>query len=97
MSIKQSQAVRLDESTLVDYAGVYYSPELQAVYEIRADGKLVTAHLRGLQGSLTPGPADFFTLAGLSLRFTRDDNRRVNGFRLWEIRARGVEFIRSNL
>ena len=86
----------LEEGRLAEYCGVYYSPELQTAYELCVkNGKLATTHPRGLRGALTPGQKDFFVLPGVSLRFYRNKNMQIEGFHLWELRARNIEFTRS--
>jgi CubicO group peptidase (beta-lactamase class C family) len=66
---------------LAEYAGGYYSEELDVVYKlIVKDGKLLMT--RRKYGPLAPQPVaqDVFTVPGTgSLRFTRDAQNRVTG------------------
>jgi hypothetical protein len=84
---------------LAQLAGDYYSPELGTVYMLVVkDGKLVAQHRRHddislteLDGDLFSGNRWFFQM----VQFTRDGEKRINGFRLTSGRARNVRFDRQ--
>ncbi|HEY9502629.1 MAG TPA: DUF3471 domain-containing protein, partial [Pyrinomonadaceae bacterium] len=84
---------------LAQFAGDYYSPELGTVYMLVVrDGKLVAQHRRHddislteLDGDLFSGNRWFFQM----VQFTRDGQKRINGFRLTSGRARNVRFDRQ--
>lgn len=81
-----------------DYPGAYYSPELETIYRVEArEGRLVAVHLRHGEIPLEPVDEDLFRgnrwFFG-RLAFIRDDDGRVDGFRLSGGRVRGVRFVR---
>ena len=84
---------------LAQFAGDYYSPELGTTYSLSVkDGQLVAQHLRHddiqlteLDGDLFSGNRWFFG----TVQFTRDNEKRINGFRLSSGRARNVRFDRQ--
>ncbi|MCE5207840.1 MAG: beta-lactamase family protein [Chloroflexi bacterium] len=93
--LRQTEIAKPTRTSLNEYVGTYYSAELKALYEITEnDGLLALVNLTGLRGNLKCGPADLFTINGNSLQFTRDPNGQVNGFKLWNLFARGLEFVR---
>ncbi len=65
-------------SDLAQYAGTFYSEELDATYTIAVrDGRL-TVTRRGPESTpVTPSAPDEFRLGGMTLRFLRDAQRRV--------------------
>lgn len=78
-----------------DYLGRYRSPELEVVVEVvERDGRLMVTRRPAGALPLTPAYADGFSGPGQSLRFSRDRNGRVNGFRVFAGRVRGLEFER---
>lgn len=69
--------------SLAEYAGVYYSDELDAHYKLTLDGKdLVLRISEERAPTLTAAYEDVFTTAGgqISLVFSRDNQRRITGF-----------------
>ena len=79
---------------LSDYAGVYWSEELETQYTaVVQEGKLKLRHIRHGDNDLTPVFADQFRgtwwFAG-EVRFTRDEQGRVNGVRLGERKDHAV-------
>ena len=81
------------EEDLADYAGRFYSEELETFYTFEVeDGELV-AHQRRLgRISLDPGEEENFAGGGLSFAFERDRNGEVIGFYLSNVRTRDVRF-----
>jgi CubicO group peptidase (beta-lactamase class C family) len=87
-----------DAAGLVAYTGTFYSPEIQTLYEISVkDGELVAEHLRHGELPLTheeedtfSGPQWFFR----DVRFTRDGEGAVDGFRLTGGRVRNLRFLK---
>jgi CubicO group peptidase (beta-lactamase class C family) len=82
-----------------DYAGEYYSDELETSYTIKVrNNEMFVAHPRLAESSVTPtGLADKFIGEGwFSFRvvFTRDNDRTVTGFRLSTDRTQNVLFKR---
>jgi hypothetical protein len=83
---------------LADYEGVYWSDELETRYTAAMqDGKLKLRHIRHGDVELIPVFGDQFRagwwFAG-EVRFTRDEQGRVNGVRLGGGRVRGILFQR---
>ena len=81
------------EDDLADYAGRFYSEELETFYTFEvADGELV-AHQRRLgRFTIQPGERENFAGGGLSFAFERDRNGEVIGFYLSNVRTRDVRF-----
>jgi hypothetical protein len=78
-----------------DYAGTYYSDEVDARVTVTATGDEVR-----LQRDTDPapallgrdGPADAFTFRGMTVRFQRDANRKVIGLTVDAGRVRDIKF-----
>jgi hypothetical protein len=84
---------------LAQFAGDYYSPELGTSYSlIVKDGQLVAQHRRHDDIPLTELDGDLFSSNRWffgTVQFTRDSEKRINGFRLSSGRARNVRFDRQ--
>ena len=84
---------------LSEFTGTYYSPEIETLYEIReSEDGLVVYHLRFGEIGLSAG-LDEDAFVGRQffmrdLRFTRDDARDVDGFRLTGGRVRNLRFVK---
>lgn len=68
---------------LSEYAGTYYSEELDADYKFTLKGNNLSFQIgENFEASLTPAYADVFTTAGgqINLVFTRDDKGKITGF-----------------
>lgn len=82
---------------LSEFSGTFYSSEIEATYTIiLKDDKLVLRR-KNVDGetALVSQFADAFSASGTgSIRFTRDDQNRVNGFLLSTGRVRNLRFIR---
>jgi hypothetical protein len=79
---------------LAEFAGAYYSEEVDVRYTAAVkDGKLVLT-LRGDELPLEAAFADAFTAPDTTVRFTRDPSGRVEGFTITTGRARRVRFDR---
>ncbi|HEX8150466.1 MAG TPA: serine hydrolase domain-containing protein [Pyrinomonadaceae bacterium] len=68
---------------LPDYAGTYYSDELNADYNISLQGSSLALQVGdSLETRLVPLYADFFTIPGgeINLSFTRDARGKITGF-----------------
>jgi CubicO group peptidase (beta-lactamase class C family) len=82
---------------LMQYAGKYYSQELDTSYTFAVkEGKLMLQRRKFDDTSLTPGSVDRFTNADLgTIRFTRDSKNAVTGFELNAGRVRHLKFARQ--
>lgn len=83
---------------LTEFAGGYYSEELDTTYTIEVrDSDLMARHSRHDDVCLTPGKADEFEgdCGWLQqIRFTRNNRKRITGFRLTGGRVRNLWFER---
>jgi hypothetical protein len=90
-----AEAWRPDRAALGQYAGRYYSTEVEAVYHLGLAGDtLVLRHRRIGAIPLQPRSPDLFgagTRVG-ELRFERNDAGQVTGFTVSNGRTRGVRF-----
>jgi len=81
---------------LTQFAGEYYSPELGTSYTmVLKDGKLIAQHRRHDDISLTELDGDLFSgnrWFFQTVQFTRDDEKRITGFRLTSGRVRNLRF-----
>lgn len=85
-------------SSLAEYAGVYYSEELDTRYTIMVkEEKLVVRRRKFEDTSLTPKSADEFTAANAgTIKFLRDDQKRVSGFEINAGRVRHLRFAKDS-
>ncbi len=81
------------EEDLADFAGRFYSEEIETFYAFEVEeGKLVMRQRRLGRITLEPGEEDEFAGGGLSFAFERDRNGEVIGFYLSNVRTRDVRF-----
>ena len=81
------------EDDLADYAGRFYSEELETFYTFTVEeGKLVMHQRRLGDMTLEPGEEENFTGGNLTFVFERDRNGVVIGFYLSNVRTRDVRF-----
>jgi hypothetical protein len=79
---------------LADFAGSYYSEELDTTYRLTVeDGKLMVTDRNEQKLTMTPTYRDAFT-GRFQAEFSRDAQGRVNGFVVHAGRIRHVKFIR---
>lgn len=80
---------------LTEFAGNYYSDEIQAIYNITLQGDKLVLQRKNVDGvtPLLAQLADAFSAAGTgNLRFTRNAQNRVTGFLLNTGRIRRLRF-----
>ena len=81
------------EEDLADYAGRFYSEELETFYTLSVEeGELVMHQRRLGEVTLEPGEEENFTGGNLTFAFERDRNGEVIGFYLSNVRTRDVRF-----
>jgi CubicO group peptidase (beta-lactamase class C family) len=82
---------------LKEYAGAYYSEELDSVYRIEVqDDKLLLKRKKNSPATFTPLFKDAFNNMGLgTIRFTRDVGKRVNGMTISAGRIRHLRFVKQ--
>ncbi len=90
-------AAPLTAAALAEYAGVYYSEELDARYTVIVkDNKLVVRRRKFEDATLTPKSPDEFAVADAgSIKFTRNSEKRVAGFEINAGRIRHLRFSRE--
>ena len=80
---------------LADYAGEYYSDELEAAYKLVVEeGRLYFRHRNAPNAALQPAAPDHFRVRGLAISFARDQNRRVSSMSVNAGRVRNIRFVR---
>ncbi|MBS1524577.1 MAG: beta-lactamase family protein [Bacteroidetes bacterium] len=85
--------VRVDASQFGQYAGSYYSPELEATYRVYVkDDKLMVHHMRLGDFELVPDAAGMFSCDVGRIRFEKDGRGKVTGFKLSGGRVRNIRF-----
>ncbi len=79
---------------LAAYAGDYVCDELGGIaYTVYVDGEALKVRARPAQRmTLTPAFPDGFTEGGNTIRFTRDSQGQVEGFRVYAGRVRNLRF-----
>lgn len=72
----------LPPGQMAEYAGDYYSEELQVTYRVRFErDKLFVRYRRVIDGELAPFSKDTFKIYGVVvIQFTRDGQNRISGF-----------------
>ena len=80
-----------------DYAGVYYSEELEATFKITTDGSTVFLQ-RDVDPAPVPleraGPVSEFRVRGTTVRFVTAAGEKVTRFTVDSGRVRGITFVR---
>jgi hypothetical protein len=97
-TLEEITPVRPTTVTLAQFAGEYFSPELQSTYRIILEHGALVLRARNLPPTaLEPTIPDEFQYPayGLTLRFTRRDGL-VNGFSLTAGRSQGLTFERRH-
>lgn len=86
-----------DPARLPDFAGNYYSEEIDSTYTVAVkEGKLVLRRKKAAEVAMTPAFRDAFSTLSIlgTIRFTRDAQNRVDGFRLSAGRIRNFKFVK---
>jgi CubicO group peptidase (beta-lactamase class C family) len=98
---KRMEVETLKPADLAEYAGDYYSDELGTTYTIAVEGDhLVAQHRRHDDIELAATGRDSFKGSEWffqTVRFTRDKDNQVTGFRLTGSRVRNMRFDRAKL
>ncbi len=85
----------LFEANLSEYAGAYYSKELDVTWTVRlTGGNLAFAWKDNLRVSQPAQERDSFRFGGTAVKFIREQGERISGFEVDAGRARGVSFVR---
>jgi len=98
MNFEAVPPASLTPDELAEYAGAYYSDEIDSVYNVKLDGgKLTLTRKKNDPLTLEPAFEDAFTTGpffGLA-RFERDREGRITGFRLFAGRIRNFQFVKQ--
>jgi CubicO group peptidase (beta-lactamase class C family) len=88
------EGIKPTTTQLTEYAGAYYSAEIDSVYQVEIDGdKLVLKRKKYKPVAFLPVFKDAFTNVSLGVvRFTRDNQNRINGFIASSGRIRNFRF-----
>lgn len=88
---------QLTAAQLAEYAGNYYSEELDHTYKLEVtDGKLIyDGRANPSRQPLEPTVRDAFILGGTQFEFSRDSQGKVTGFALHAGRIRNVTFVKK--
>jgi hypothetical protein len=91
------EAASPSKEELAEYAGTYYSEELDTVYTVSLENdRLVAFGKTTPKRPLMPTYRDgFTTLSGAKFDFNRDGQGRISGFTVQAGRIRNVRFIRQ--
>ena len=85
------------EAELAEYAGRYFSEELDTTYHLRVENGVLQSSIKDGQGhTLQPTVPDSFFSGALQFVFQRDAQRKVSGFTLRAPRVRNLIFVRQN-
>ncbi|MEK7830992.1 MAG: serine hydrolase, partial [Acidobacteriota bacterium] len=94
---KLPDPITLTAEQLAEYAGTYFSEELDTTYKLAVEnGRLFTIDRNETKRPLTPRSRELFTLIqGAQFEFTRDAAGKVASFGVNAGRIRGVRFVRQ--
>ena len=89
----EAEAWEPEPAELADFAGRFFSEELETFYAFAVEDGALVLHQRRLdRAELEPGEEDQFSGGGLSFAFERDRNGQVIGFYVANGRTRDVRF-----
>ncbi len=84
--------ISLAISKLKEYAGNYYSDELDITYVLKMENKDLILELRETSHTLSPYAIDSFGWGGRRLEFVRDEENKIAGFTLEEGIVKNMKF-----
>ena len=98
IALETVELVSLTANQLGEFAGNYYSAELQALYQIFLhDGKLFLRLKNSTDAEVVPVLNDLFRVEGKNLTFSRNPQRQITGFVLSSGRIRNLRFVREGM
>lgn len=98
ITLEAIELVSLTLNQLGEFSGNYYSPELQARYQIFLyEGKLFLRLKNNPDTELIPVLSDLFRVEGKNLTFARNPQKQVTGFILSSGRIRNLRFMREGV
>ncbi|MFN0110727.1 MAG: serine hydrolase [Blastocatellia bacterium] len=94
---KLPDPITLTAEQLTEYAGTYFSEELDTTYKLVIEnGRLFSIDRNDAKRPLVPRTRELFTLMqGAQFEFTRDATGQVTGFGVNAGRIRGVRFVKK--
>jgi len=95
--LERVEVEKLTPAQLAEYAGEYYSDELDVTYALEAKDYKLSFRIaqRGENLVLEPGIKDVFSVRGNETHFFRNHQDRVTGFELNAGRVKGIKFVRK--
>jgi hypothetical protein len=92
-TVEKVTPVDIPEETLREYTGNFHSPEVQAAFQILfREGKLYLCRNGGQNFPMLAAAKDQFRVRGWTIRFIRDAEEQISGFRLSSGRVRNLFF-----
>lgn len=92
-TVKKPAALEVPEELLKEYQGSFHSDEVRAGFQIHfEEGKLYLCRKGGQNILMQAAARDRFQVRGWTIRFVRDAEDRVSGFRLSSGRVRNLLF-----
>jgi hypothetical protein len=88
------EKISLSVSQLKEYAGKYYSDELDFTYTFKVENSDLILEIRETLYKLSPYAVDSFGWRGRKLDFNRDEENQVTGFSLEEGIVKNMKFER---
>ena len=88
------EPISLPVSQLKEYAGKYYSDELDITYTFNVENSQLILELRETLYTLSPYAVDHFGWQGRKLNFSRDEDNNITGFMLEEGIVKNMKFMK---
>jgi CubicO group peptidase (beta-lactamase class C family) len=96
-AVEKPATFHISEKTLLEFPGQFHSEEIQTDFQILIeDGKLCLRRDLGPNLPMQAAGEDLFKVQGWTLRFIRDAENQVSGFRLSSGRVRNLLFEKQN-
>ncbi|MFC1563460.1 serine hydrolase domain-containing protein [candidate division KSB1 bacterium] len=93
---ERQERPELSEEELKEYTGAFYSEELDMTYNIEMkEGKLYLLHRKFNSPRLVPVEPDVFSWSNRRINYTRDDNGKIDGFKVSSGRVRNLKFVKN--
>ena len=89
---ERAEPITLSSSKLQEYAGDYYSDELDVTYTFKVEDNNLVLKLLETSNILTPYSTDSFGWGRRRLNFTQDREKRIIGFILQSGRVQNLKF-----
>jgi CubicO group peptidase (beta-lactamase class C family) len=96
-AVEKPATFHISEKTLLEFPGQFHSEEIQTDFQILIeDGKLCLRRDLGPNLPMQAAGEDLFKVQGWTIRFVRDAENQVSGFRLSSGRVRNLLFEKQN-